>query len=64
MKSTLKVCAAFAVLCSALFAAGCSSTSPRPLPSFGRYGVNVGENGTNALAEIILMDDGTLRWRK
>ena len=60
MKSTLKVCAAFAVLCSVLFAAGCSS--PRPRSSFGRYGINVGENGTNALATIILMDDGTLRW--
>ena len=61
MKSSMKVGAAFAVLCSALFAAGCAS--PRPLTSFGRGGINVGENGTNALATIVLMDDGTLRWK-
>lgn len=37
--------------------------SSKPITSFSEYTINVGEHGTNALATLILMDDGTVRWK-
>lgn len=59
-KRMLIIGAALLVTCMALLGTGCATS--QPLESFGRYGVNVGENGTNAFKAIIFLDDGSLRW--
>jgi hypothetical protein len=48
------------MLVGVLLLSGCAS--PKPLPHFGRYTINVGENNTNACATLMLMNDGTVRW--
>jgi hypothetical protein len=45
--------------------AGCA-TEKLPVSALGSYMINVkveGANGTNTLKTLIMMDDGTVRWR-
>lgn len=62
MTNRLKLCAVVCTMSALLCGVGC--TLSRPVTPFGRYSINVGENGTNACATIVLMDDGTVRWEK
>lgn len=68
MKSTLKAGAAFAVLCSALFAAGCSSPQVHWIgsPVVGRddEGGHYHSQPSITSHEIGLREDGVVVWRK
>lgn len=68
MKAKLKVGAAFAVLCSALFAAGCSSPHVdwigSPVVGRDEYGGRYHSQPMIMSHEIGFREDGVVVWRK